>query len=417
MIPLRRAKNEYDIAPTVHIPGGAVGDEAWLRLYAKTRAKQCNQLLATAAKQGYLTIARFVASLGITPPRIKKDRDQAGAIKRMCCEFWWRRQIRKIFRRRIEQMCRSLNLVGGHGGLYVSDTSLRMRQQQKAANLMTLQAMQAVNELGQEFTLSELAALSVSNPVIRRAELMVRMRGFEETAKQRGDVGLFYTITCPSRMHAKHRTGERNEKYDGTTPAEAQIYLSKMWGKVRAFYHHKGLQFYGFRVVEPHHDGTPHWHLLLFMPKLWADTASSALLDAALRADPNEPGAKEHRCKWVEIDPQKGTATGYLAKYVAKNIDAYAVDRVDEDLTGTRDPLEAAARVDAWASLWGIRQFQQIGGHTVGVWRELRRLGEQTGQVLEMARVAADHSCWRDYLGRPRWPRTLATQRQDINLE
>jgi hypothetical protein len=56
---------------------------------------------------------------------------------------------------------------------------------------------------------------------------------------------------------ALSNTCETNPKYDGTTPREAQDYLNSQWKKIRAKLLREDLKPYGFRVVEPQHDGTP----------------------------------------------------------------------------------------------------------------------------------------------------------------
>ena len=327
--------------------------------------------------------------------------DALRAVLRLESPAWWLNRLRRMHARWREHLMIATGYVQKKSSPYSSAPCMKEWLAQKKANREYLKAMELEDqETGERISLIDKVSGSVANPANRRRELMTRMRGFEELAKLQGLAGDFYTLTAPSRYHAMQHNGHRNNKYAGASPRETQQYLCKVWARTRAAWKRKGIRVFGFRVVEPHHDATPHWHLLLFMRPECVDQAREIFRRYAMREDGNEPGAQENRFKVVPIDDNHGSATGYIAKYISKNIDGFALDGEKDDETG-EDLKEMSMRVSAWASRWAIRQFQQIGGAPVTVYRELRRLGDRElvlHQELETARQAANEGEWDNYV-------------------
>ncbi|HFK4604257.1 TPA: replication endonuclease [Citrobacter farmeri] len=356
----------------------------------------------------YGAIASKATTLNIAIPGWQRycdeelDADEAlRAAGRLHSEKWWLGKIRRIHDRWREHLMIATGYVSKVASPYCSDPCFREWVAQKKANFEYLQAMELEDQdTGERSSLLDKVMGSVSNPKIARHELMVRMRGFEDLANEMGLVGMFYTLTAPSRYHSTHvNSGRRNDKYRDVSPRHTQKYLCKVWARVRAKWGREGIRTFGFRVAEPHHDSTPHWHLLLFLRPEEVDYATAIFRKHAMKEDGNEKGASEHRFTVTPIDEQFGSATGYIAKYISKNIDGYGMDG-EVDLESGQPVREMAKRVRAWASRWNIRQFQQIGGAPVTTWRELRRLGSRELVLhpeLEAARAAADAPDWPGY--------------------
>lgn len=385
-------------------------DDAELRDWCDRKANYCRQVCQGRAEaEAVFKLSGELEQYGMEAPRVDLF-GVAGVLARLCEPAWWRRRVRALQARECDEIARDMRMVHQRKQCYVSDFALHARRRQGARNRALLQEMTAVNQDGDEYTLAELADLSVSNPAVRRSELMVRIAGFEEVAKRRGMVAEFYTMTCPSRFHAMHTTGGRNAKFDGSTVRAAQGHLRGVWCRARAALARAGIRVFGFRVAEPHHDGCPHWHFLLFVDPAAADSCAAILRKYALQVDGDEVGAAKHRFKRERIDPSRGSAVGYIAKYISKSIDGYGLEA---DLFGN-DEVAGAERVVSWAGTHGVRQFQQIGGPSVTVWRELRRLGEgECPESVEPFRAAADAADWAAFvelMGGPFCGRSQALQ-------
>ena len=380
---------------------------------AETVANEIGELLSlwptplSMPEQAQL-VRQVCKALGVEPPA---GDTAASLVERGKSLFWWRQVLRKKVARLLEHGFIKQGLVNFRDGAYVSNEAVERRLLQLKRNEALLAKCLVRNEAGQVYTLKELAAVSVANPEVRRGELMARIRGCEEFADAAGHVGTFATLTCPSRFHSalfpakgSRQPPRRNPKYEGASPRDAQLWLRTMWARSRAEFQREGLQVYGFRVAEPHHDGCPHWHALL-----WTDSPQAMervqfiLRKHWLSEDGTQPGARKNRAHFKPMT--QGGAAGYMVKYVAKNVvggqlgedgqhlDAPGGDQLDM-FNVDSGAVTGAQRVEAWASLWRIRQFQAIGQPPVTVWREMRRV---TKDQVEHARMTGEPVAWRTW--------------------
>jgi len=369
--------------------------------HAEGRAKFVKDILAKIPMATSEAVIEFLQRIcdqhGVVMPTRKT---LAGTVARMSDTRWWRRAINRQLMKKREAGAIMAGFVHCKKGLYVSDDAMHRHQQADKRSKEWMGRMELVNEeTGEILDLSEAAKTNVSNPAIRRAEMMTRVKGEEQASNLLGYRALFITLTCPSRMHARDsKSGRPNPKYDGTTPEQSHKYLNRQFAKTRAAIHRDGIRLFGLRVVEPHHDGTPHWHMLVFVHPADRCNLLAIMRRYALEHDADEPGASKRRFTVKHIDPAKGSAVGYVAKYVSKNLDGEGVG-LDFEADG-ENATSTASRVVVWAKTWRIRQFQFFGDSPVSIYRELRRLRNAAvvPEEFQPHWKAADSGNWQGYM-------------------
>ena len=370
----------------------------------------------------YRTVLKELSGINIIPPYFNDFKNHKltndnciKALAKITNHEWWQRKLKTRRDFEHEHFAIAVGQVQKKASPYASRSCQMEWQEQKRRNQKYLEKMAIENqETGEQIPLELQVYKSVANPAIRRVELMTRMRGFEDLADHLGYQGTFITLTAPAKYHSVHAKGGFVENWQGNTPRETQAYLCKVWSRIRAKFNRENIQFFGFRVAEPHHDGTPHWHILIFMHPKDIKKAFYSMWIYAMDEDGEEKGAAINRFEFKNIDKQKGSATGYIAKYIAKNIDGYALENEIDTQTGENLKLSSKA-ITAWASRWKIRQFQQLGGAPVSVWRELRRLKNKkvANDIIDPVLASADVGDWAAYTTHQGGP---LVKRKDIKV-
>jgi hypothetical protein len=339
--------------------------------------------------------ARALERYGIPVPHSRASTHRTIA-RRYASIAWWLKKLRRHHTRMCEEAYRVSGLVHQRAALYLSNEALAVYRNNCSRAADWREAMEAFNEsTGELLDIARIYQGSLSHPRVRRAELMLQVRGLEEFATALGFSGASLTLTAASAFHPYLVEGRENPHCNlaRATVLDAQRWLMLLWSRARARFKKESLVIYGFRVVEPHHDGTPHWHMLVFGSRSHLERLHQIVRETWLAEYAEERGAPQHRIKFELIDPRLGSAVGYIAKYISKGTDAHGSIAEAEDHEAPGKPVDAE-RIRAWCSIHGVRQFQFFQVARRGAWRELRRLKVETDSPdIERVRVHCNKPC------------------------
>ncbi|EBE1641587.1 replication endonuclease [Salmonella enterica] len=333
------------------------------------------------------------------------------AISKMLSVRFWSRHFRTFTRRWREHLYIAVGDVRRQRSVICSPQWVQhwLASRKRGREIMAETDLED-EETGETLPLLSAVDASVSNNEKRRAEMLTRVKGLEELAaldhmSQDSDyVALFFTWTAPQQYHAWLETGRRNRKWNGASPRETQRYFTRTFKNFSTALTRRAIHIFGMHVTESHHDGTPHWHGILFVRREQEATLRDVFegYANAENCSAHRPGKPPEQSQLMikPVDKRMGSLTAYITKHICRNLEGCAPGGRDKE-TG-RPWTELARHSAAWASLWGIKQFQFTGGPPVSVWRELRKLSDQkqadsVSPVFGELHHAAGAGDWAEY--------------------
>lgn len=354
---------------------------------------------------------------------------------------FWRRAIRVILMREREHFFLRLLLVGKTAEAYVSDMQLLNRQSQlkrQASWMQNTVLLPRHLELGKKLKRIPTLADVASSPHTRFAKLYTFVNAMDAIAVEQKLATGMLTLTLEPEWHPNPSHGKRS--WNGASPREAHQNMATRWQSILRDLDRLNIGISGLRVVEPHKDGCPHWHIWL----LYRHEAEQQILETVMRYFPNKlklrkargansaatandsmfdslsalkarasraltHGKEGAQVELARIDRSISSGASYAMKYLLKTVDAGNELNQDvglfpsTDSSSTMKELEAvdrtreqhaaiARRVDAYRSLWGINAAQLFGvAKCLTAWDELRTLGlppadPQLCKLWQMAR-------------------------------
>jgi hypothetical protein len=278
---------------------------------------------------------------------------------------WFRGTLRRFERQLADYFGYLLSDIGSSASPIVSNAALDSRQRQldRQKDYAERHCFVCVDANGGETRVK--FGDAQNNAARRSAKIYARLKGLEQFCGSRGLDGYFVTLTLPPRFHPNPANG--NSTWNGATPSQGHAELQRRWRSIQRRVGESGGKCFGVRVEEPHEDGCPHWHALIFV----APERESILRKCIARVFGGDLAAQVER-----IDRSRGSGASYLLKYISPILlDRKAETPLLEEGVSQTKKTEKSALYDAHRATWGARsiQFFDLPGSST-VWDEVRRI-------------------------------------------
>ena len=308
----------------------------------------------------------------------------------------WRRKLRKtgLF---AQGLMTATLAMANNGKHYCSDHTTVHYVERKAKERQYL-AKKCVTFEKRDGSQKSISLLEIADQKMSAdiAEVYAINKAYEHEAHRLNLDAYFITLTLPGEYHPSPRrcNGGKNEDWTADTgPDRAGAELQKMWRnimrdikKIPEF-----LGAFGMKVLEPHKDGCPHLHAMLYLPATYQKNEDGLFSYEPTEEILNEiiaryvPGEHQREVRLIQKDETGETATmspaSYVMKYILKSMKD-AGDRPDLLIANlkSKDPeIRQAAREElarfrhkAWLSTLGRRGFSFVGMRGVRtIWRRL----------------------------------------------
>lgn len=288
---------------------------------------------------------------------------------------WFKKVLLKRERQITDYFFKLLHETGKFETPIICNAVLQSKQRQNHHAVKFAEEHQLICEIdGKAIAIPFLEAASSLQK--RSAKLYVRALGLEVFCTKVGLRGFFVTLTLPGNYHPNPSSGKNS--WCGATPEEGHDELHRKWRLVQREVNRSFGKLMGIRVEEPHEDGCPHWHLLIYI---------NPQFESQLRKIIERYFGDAIAAKVEAIDPAKGRGASYIMKYILPVLNA-------SDNT-------VAARYQAHRATWGKRAIQifDIPGSST-LWDQMRRIKQGSKEYQALSRYAHElHSaaCSNDY--------------------
>lgn len=290
-----------------------------------------------------------------------------------------KRWFKQVLLRRERQICDYFFKVLGETGKYetpiICDAVLQSKERQNHHAKKFAAEHELTAEInGEAFAIPFSEAASTAQK--RSAKLYVRALGLEKFCTKLGLKGFFVTLTLRGKFHSNPATGRNT--WNGSTPEQGHEELQRLWRLIQREVNRVFGKMMGIRVEEPHDDGTPHFHLLVYIKPEH---------EAHFRRIIERYFGNGIAAKVEAIDPAKGRGASYIMKYILPVLNA------------SDDTI--AARYQAFRATWGKRAIQIFdcpGSSTI--WDQMRRIKPESDEYQTLSSYAHElhgAACNNDY--------------------